>query len=68
MFDAVRRAMHAYTERRDSSLARDVQKTELADVLADINDAFLVELRLNEEFTRILARGTFPYVRMTMLL
>ena len=42
--------------KRDATLARSLQKDELAGVM-DISDTFLAELRLNAEFNSILARG-----------
>ena len=44
-------------EKRDASIARNLQRQEMAGVI-DISDAFLQELRLNEEFNKILAKGT----------
>jgi hypothetical protein len=43
-------------------VARGLQKEEMSDILADINDDFLMELRLNKEFNRLLAKGGWPRV------
>jgi hypothetical protein len=36
-----------------------MQKEEMANGREEINDEFLMELRLNDEFNRILARGCY---------
>ena len=50
-------------------MARAMQKEEMGDLLADLDDdGFLMELRLNDEFNRLLASGAaawrcFGYLR-----
>ncbi|EDQ92680.1 uncharacterized protein MONBRDRAFT_22566 [Monosiga brevicollis MX1] len=49
--------LHEFVRHRDEDIARALQKEELAGVM-DLSDAFLRELRINDEFNRILAEET----------
>lgn len=57
IFEAVRKSLNEYTSKEDEDIAKEIQKEELEGVLA-IPDDFLAELRLHEEFNKILAAET----------
>ena len=57
-YKTIHKFMTDATDRRDSSLARDLQKHELSDHWKGIDKAFMAELRFNEEFLEVLAKET----------
>jgi len=56
VFHILQKLLRAFEEKEDAEIAREVQKEELEGKII-VDDDFLRELRINEEFNRILAKG-----------
>lgn len=60
MHDTLKRFMKEATERKDASMARDMQRREMkkSGRLRNLDQEFMRELRLNDEFIRIMSEET----------